>query len=197
MESTVVSQQILIKEDYEQELIRYIGQELQVENFEITQTEQGTILMTNYHFPRQSGEHIMRIGTVGGMTKVITGFTFKSMLNNAQQIVKNLETNGPPFYKKNIAARFRFYDTLLLHILKFYPQEGKYIFENLFRKNNPTTLLRFLDEKTNVWEEALMFMKIPWKSFLRALWQHYVVSSHRDKMSWKHIKVPSYATEQS
>ncbi|MEK6476478.1 lycopene cyclase family protein [Catalinimonas sp. 4WD22] len=197
VEYTVISNQALAVADYEQELKRYIDQELQIKNFEITQTEQGVIPMTNYHFPRQRGEHIMYIGTRGGMTKATTGFTFKNMLNDARHIVRNLESKGHPFYEKRVPTRFRFYDTLLLQILKFYPKEGKYIFENLFEKNSTAKILRFLDEKTSLWEEATMFMKLPWKPFLRALWQYYIAPSRRDKMSWKHIKAPYYATEQS
>lgn len=197
VEYTVISNQALAAADYEQELERYIDQELQIKNFEIMQTEQGVIPMTNYHFPRQHGEHIMHIGTRGGMTKATTGFTFKNMLNDARQIVRNLENKGHPFYKTRNPVRFQFYDTLLLQILKFHPQEGKYIFENLFKKNSAAKVLSFLDEKTNLWEEAGMFMRLPWRPFFRALWQYYIAPSARDKMRWKHFKVPSYATEQS
>lgn len=194
VEYTVISDQVLPVETYEKTMREYIDCKLQIANYTIEDTEQGVIPMTNFSFPRKAGMHIMRVGTAGGMTKASTGFTFKNMQEDARQIVQQLEENVTPFYRNKSAARFHFYDTLLLHILKYYPEDAPRIFEQLFRSNQATRVLAFLDEKTTLWQEAQMFMKLPWKPFLRSLWQHYAVPIFSRR--WKPVKTPYYVPTQ-
>ncbi|MFP4091220.1 MAG: lycopene cyclase family protein [Cyclobacteriaceae bacterium] len=197
VEYTVVSDNILKTEAYEEALQRYVATQLKIKDFEITHTEQGVIPMTTYHFSRQVGRHVMRIGTSGGMTKASTGFTFKNMQEDAQRIVQQLEREGQPFYPVKKKRRFRFYDALLLHMLKYYPEVTPSIFEQLFRRNQARTVLTFLDERSSLWQEALIFMKLPWKPFLRSLWQYYAVPYMRGKFNWRQAKAPYYVTTQS
>lgn len=196
VEYTVISEQVLPVETYEEAMRAYIDRQLQIENYTIDDTEQGVIPMANFSFPRKAGKHIMRIGTAGGMTKASTGFTFKNMQEDARQIVQQLGKKATPFYRQKPAARFRFYDTLLLHILKYYPEDAPRVFEQLFRSNQATRVLTFLDEKTTLWQEAQMFMKLPWKPFLRSLWQHYVAPVFSRKWKWTPLKAPYYVPTQ-
>lgn len=196
VEYTVISDQILPVETYEESMREYINCKLQIKNYTIDDTEQGVIPMTNFSFPRYAGQHIMRIGTAGGMTKASTGFTFKNMQEDAQKIVQQLEEGKSPFHEQKNPARFRFYDTLLLHILKYYPEEAPRIFEKLFKSNKATSVLTFLDEQTNLWQEAQMFMKLPWKPFLRSLWQHYMAQAFSRKLRWNPFKSPYYVSTQ-
>jgi lycopene beta-cyclase len=195
VEYTIISDQVLPAEAYDHPLETYIREMLEIGTYDITHTEQGVIPMTNYHFPRQVGQHVMRIGTSGGMTKASTGYTFKNMQEDAQMIVQQLEQAGTPFYQEKSKARFRFYDTLLLHILKYYPEEAPGIFEQLFRSNKASSVLSFLDERTTLWQEAQMFLKLPWKPFLRSLWQYYLGPVFRKKLQWRQAKAPYYATQ--
>lgn len=196
VEYTVISEQVLPTETYEEAMREYIDCKLQIQNYTIEDTEQGVIPMTNFKFPREAGQHIMRMGTAGGMTKASTGFTFKNMQEDARKIVKQLEKKGNPFYEQKNPARFRFYDTLLLHILKYYPEEAPRIFEKLFKSNKATRVLAFLDEQTSLWQEAQMFMKLPWKPFLRSLWQYYVAPLLSPRLHWKPAKAPYYVSTQ-
>jgi len=196
VEYTAISDQLLPTESYEKPLRNYLEQQLKISEFEIAHTEQGVIPMTNYAFPRQAGAHVMRIGTAGGMTKASTGFTFKYVQQDAQKIVQHLERKGSPFYEEKKSPRFRFYDTLLLHILKHYPEDAPAVFEKLFRRNSAATVLRFLDEQTRLWQEVLMFLRLPWKPFLRSLWQHYGMSALRGKLHWQPNKTPYYVPSQ-
>lgn len=196
VEYTVISDQILPVETYEEAMREYIDSKLKIANYTIEDTEQGVIPMTNFSFPRKAGQHIMRMGTAGGMTKASTGFTFKNMQEDAQKIVQQLEKEATPFYRQKPNARFRFYDSLLLHILKYYPEEAPRIFEKLFKSNEATQVMTFLDEQTTIWQEARMFMKLPWKPFLRSLWQYYVAPVFSRKWKWTPVKPPYYVPAQ-
>jgi len=196
VEYTVISDHVLPVETYEEAMREYIDCKLQIKDYQIEDTEQGVIPMTNFVFPRKAGQHVMRIGTAGGMTKASTGFTFKNMQADAQKIVRQLETTGAPFYKPDQLSRFRFYDTLLLHILKYYPNEAPRVFEKLFQSNPAARVLTFLDEQTSLRQEALMFVKLPWKPFLRSLWQHYAVPLFSRRWNWNPLKTPQYVPTQ-
>ena len=45
--------------------------------------------------------------------------------------------------------------------------------EQLFRKNNPTTILKFLDEETTILEDLSIFSRLPIPLFLNQL-KNYV-----------------------
>ncbi len=68
--------------------------------------------------------------------------------------------------------RFRFYDRLLLNILVDYPWRGKSIFERLFARIKVTTVLKFLDEGTNFWEEMQIFCRLQVALFVKILFRY-------------------------
>lgn len=197
VEYTVISKKQYEESVYEQKLEHYIKQVLGIAHYELLHQKKGLIPMTNYRFPRRSGKHIMRIGTAGGMTKACTGFTYKNMLEDAREIVRQLEKNGQPFYKTRPSTRFRFYDNLLLYILKNHPMAARHIFEKMFSKNKGALILRFLDEKTTLWEEASLFISLPWPPYLNALWSYYMPDMLKLNFSWTWTKPGYYANKQS
>ena len=69
---------------------------------------------------------------------------------------------------KKTPSRFRFYDRLLILILALWPNKGKPIFQRLFRVRDTKYVLKFLDEKTTIWDDLKMFSKLPIAVFLRS-----------------------------
>ena len=63
--------------------------------------------------------------------------------------------------------RFIFYDRLLLKILIETPENGKLIFETLFKKAPIIKVSSFLREKTNLLEEIMIFSKLPKRLFTK------------------------------
>jgi Brp/Blh family beta-carotene 15,15'-monooxygenase len=53
-------------------------------------------------------------------------------------------------------------------ILALWPEKGRPIFQRLFAVKKTSYVLRFLDEKTSIWEDASMFYKLPIGIFLKA-----------------------------
>ena len=117
------------------------------------------------------GSRVVDIGVKAGVLKPTTGYGFLTMRNHAMEIAKAIKFHLPipKVYRKK---RFRFYDDLLLQILRNSPQKGKPIFERLFHRQPARRILKFLDEKTSLWEEVCIFscLQVTW--FLKAV-LHY------------------------
>ncbi len=167
VEYTEFSPQIHSDQEYEALFKGYITG-LNLGKYEIIESEKGQIPMSNFKFPRYSSSRILNMGTSGGFTKPTTGYTFKNIQDDVATIVSSLAKNKP-FNRPHAHSRFRFYDRLLLGIIKDEPHKVKVIMQSLFKNNSMERILTFLDEKTSLAEEAKIFMRLPWAPFLKQL----------------------------
>ncbi|WP_306349556.1 lycopene cyclase family protein [Flavobacterium sp. '19STA2R22 D10 B1'] len=170
VEYTLFSHQLLKLEEYESALKEYLLQ-LGITEYEITETEKGSIPMTAYPFWKHNSKHILHIGTAGGWTKASTGYTFMNSHRKSKSLIQYLEHHSDlsHFYKKN---KFWYYDVLLLYILDQKNSLGSKIFSSLFQKGNSTLIFKFLDEKTTFMEDLKVISKCPKKPFIWALFYH-------------------------
>jgi lycopene beta-cyclase len=167
IEYTLFSAELLEKEEYESEIKNYI-QKLGIQNFEITEKEQGSIPMTCYPFWEKNSKRVLNIGTAGGWTKASTGYTFKNSDKKSSQLIAFLqqETDLRKFHRKN---KFWFYDLLLLDILDRKNELGSRIFSSMFKNGNPALIFKFLDEETSLIEDIQVILKCPKMLFIKAL----------------------------
>ena len=143
-EYTLFSKEVLTKEEYESELLKYLAIK-SITEYTITEIEQGVIPMTSYKFWEQNSKNILHIGTVGGWTKASTGYTFKNTSKKTIQLIAFLkaENDFTNFRKK---TRFWWYDLLLIDVLSSYNHLGSKLFSTLFKRNSLKNVFRFLDE---------------------------------------------------
>ena len=144
--------------------------------YEILEEETGVIPMTtafdNHRKFLPSKQKLIYIGTLGGAIKPTSGYGFKRMHDYAEALAIAIKKNEhkatpiPTMYRK---YRFRVYDSLLLSIINDKPKRGKEVFEKLFSSQPIQRILKFLDEETSIWEELLIFSKLPLALFLNAL----------------------------
>ena len=87
---------------------------------------------------------------------------------------KTISTNRT--HEEATKGRFAFYDALLIIILHLWPSYGKKIFSRLFAKVETKLILKFLDEKTTIFEDTKIFSRLPIGIFLRALALHFIKS---------------------
>ncbi len=160
-------------------------------SYRIVEEEYGVIPMTDFPFQQHRGRHIINLGTAGGFTKASTGYTFKNIQADVKAIVASLDTSGNAHYQRKQKKRFSWYDTLLLHIILNKGHLTKVIFDVLFKRNDIKLILRFLDEDTKWWEEIYILARLPWKPFLQALFEHYVLGKVRTKKAGPRNKVIS------
>ena len=168
VEYTLFSENILEQEEYDAALEAYIHKYLAIKKFTVQHSEWGIIPMTNYNFPK--GENrIINIGTAGGQTKGSSGYTFQFIQKHAEKIVDALIHEKDPLNVQTIfEKRFRTYDGILLNVLKNKKMSGDKLFTQLFQKNAPQSVLKFLDNETNIKEELKIMNSVSLTAFLPA-----------------------------
>jgi lycopene beta-cyclase len=181
IEYTIFSKQLLADEAYDEQIEKYIQETLQIEKFTIMEKEKGVIPMEFIH-PDTTHNHIIPIGIVGGALKPSTGFAFSLIQKQVDQIIKSIQSDNLPLYKKKIQNRFSFYDTVLLHLLQKKEINKSAIFISLFKGNNIGTILTFLSEKTGILGEMKIFSTLPVKVFISALIEIYWPRRIKDKL---------------
>lgn len=169
LEYTLFSKDLLSKEEYENEIQKYI-QKLGISEYEIIEKEQGNIPMTSYKFWKHNTKNIINIGSVGGWTKASTGYTFKNTTKKSKALIQFLSKKND-FRKFHKMDKFWFYDLLFLDVLYRRNDLGSKVFSSLFQKGNPTLIFKFLDEETTFWEDLQVIWKCPKGLFIRALFK--------------------------
>jgi lycopene beta-cyclase len=168
-EYTLFSKEVLTKDEYEGELLKYLDTKF-ITEYTITEIEQGVIPMTSYKFWMQNSKNILHIGTVGGWTKASTGYTFKNTSKKTIQLISFLkaENDFTHFRKK---TRFWWYDLLLIDVLSSYNHLGSKLFSTLFKRNSLKNVFRFLDEETSFIEDLRIMLSMPPLRFIVALFR--------------------------
>jgi len=168
VEYALFSPSPLSKEEYEHELRDYIASRLKIDSYTITHTETGMIPMTNMDFRQRQG-NILHIGTAGGQVKGSTGYAFQFIQKKTAQLVKALAETGRPFTRvPRGSRRFRYYDSVLLHVLQEKRMQGADIFGSIFRKNPAERVLCFLDNETGIVRDLQIMRSVPPRVFLPA-----------------------------
>lgn len=168
VEYTLFSDGLLPKEEYENAIKDYLINDLGCSNYEILETEMGSIPMTCYDFQEHHSTNIRYIGTAGGWAKPSTGYTFASTARKIPVLLDYIKT-GKPLHKLSFKNRFWFYDLLFLDVLCKDNANGYHIFETLFKNRTPQLIFKFLDEQTNIWEDMKYIAGCPKKPFIKAL----------------------------
>jgi lycopene beta-cyclase len=140
-------------------------------NYQISRIERGKIPMTNAQANTDNLVGIIPIGGRAGAIKPSTGYAFNRIRKNTEKLLEanfGLESNNS-FNQ----TRFQFYDTLLLQIIKTEPERIQDVMEQLFRNNELTTILKFLDEETTMMEDLKIFTRLPIPLFLNQV-KHYM-----------------------
>lgn len=168
IEYTLFSESLLPKIEYEEAIVSYLTDRLGIEDFEITDREEGNIPMTCYNFTQHNTARIFHIGAAGGWTKPSTGYTFKNTAKKTAALVKHLK-NKKSLLSFTQKRRFWYYDLLFLDILAKHNEKGHMIFEQLFKKRDPRLILKFLDEETTILEDLMVIAACPKRIFMMAL----------------------------
>ena len=75
-----------------------------------------------------------------------------------------------PLHMQSIfGKRFHLYDSILLNVIQSKKMGGDKIFAQLFKKNSPQTILKFLDNETNFREELKIMNSVSLSAFLPAM----------------------------
>lgn len=168
IEYTLFTKELLPLHQYNEELDNYIKFILDIDEYKIIEEEFGIIPMTNekFSFYRDGMYHL---GTAGGQTKGSSGYTFQFIQKHSDQVLDCLLNNGSLSDLPSTPRRFLFYDDTLLKVLYYNRVPGKKIFTELFRRNKPQQVLKFLDNETAIGEEVKIISTLPTMPFLKTV----------------------------
>lgn len=169
VEYTVFSKAILSPPVYQDALKAYLQQVLGITDYVIEEQEFGVIPMTNTGVNFTTGQRIVPIGTTGGAVKPTSGYAFQRIQQQTLQLARQIKQGDSIDPRLPQAKRFVFYDDLLLHILCHHGHEAQRIFSRLFRKNHFSTILRFLDERSQIHQELPLLASLPIQPFVLAI----------------------------
>ena len=86
-----------------------------------------------------------------------------------QQIVISMAKYNHPFTAKTLSTKkFQLYDSVLLNVLYHKKLSGDTIFADIFKKNIPKTIFKFLDNESNLLEDLQIMNSVPTNVFLKA-----------------------------
>lgn len=168
VEFTVFSESIFENKIYDEGIKLYLKETLKIDDFEIIESENGAIPMTNFKFAKSVEPNFINIGTNSGAVKPSTGYAFKRIYADSKLIAQSL-AQSDKLKRFETPKKFIFYDTVLLRILDKEPFRGAEIFKMLFKKNTIGSIIRFLDEKTSLIEDIPILSSLPWYPFLKHL----------------------------
>jgi lycopene beta-cyclase len=166
-EYTLFSKTLLPPSEYEDAIKDYLRQK-GIEDYIITEKEQGSIPMTSYEFNKENSEHILNIGTAGGWTKASTGYTFMNTTKKTKALISFLKSERD-LRKFKTKTKFWYYDLLLLDVLATNNGNGAKLFSELFKKTNILTIFKFLDEESSLLQDLKIITAVPPGKFVKAL----------------------------
>ena len=152
-------------QDYSIQLEDYIKNKLKIKNYEIKFKETGAIPL--FHPQNIKKINQMEIGTAGGMTRLSTGYTFMNIQSQSKYIRENFE-NIQNVNNFTVNSKYKFLDNIFLKVLKKNSEKMPEIFFKMFNCS-PSTVINFLSNKSNIYEDFSIILKMPKLVFLREL----------------------------
>ena len=153
------------QKNYDSQIKDYIENNLKIKNYEITYREVGAIPL--FYPSNKKEKNKINIGTAGGMTRLSTGYTFLNIQEHSKFIRENIDyiSNTKKF---EISKKYQFLDDIFLRVLDNHPEKMSDIFFKMF-KTSPKTVIKFLSNKSNFFEDLKIILKMPKWTFIKAL----------------------------
>jgi lycopene beta-cyclase len=177
IEFTIFSDNLIEDLEYEFYLKKYIEETLKVgeyqikpEEYQISETEFGIVPMSDEPHEVSPMPKVIRIGTSGGYVKASTGYSFQRSQRFLQRLVKSLEQNTD-IKNGMITNHWKgFLDTVLLNVMLKNRTPQDEVFTRLFKYNQASQVLKFLDEDTSFFEDVALINTVPKPPFIKAAW---------------------------
>ncbi len=155
------------EKDYEKQIKNYVENHLKLKEYKINYKEEGAIPL---FYPSNKHENNkINIGTAGGMTRLSTGYTFINIQEHSKFIRENLENiNKTKVFE--IKKKYQFLDKIFLRVVKKHSEIMPDIFFKMFSSSS-STVIKFLSNKSNFFEDFSIILKMPKWTFIKALFR--------------------------
>ena len=151
--------------DYDLQLENYIKNNLGIKKYKINFKEEGAIPL--FYPTAEKNHNVINIGSAGCMTRLSTGYTFLNIQEHSKYLCKNIEKiKNKKIY--HLGKKYELLDKIFLKVLKDNPEKMPEIFYKMFQ-NSANTTIRFLSNKSNIFEDLKIISKMPKIIFLKAL----------------------------
>lgn len=176
LEFTVFSDSVFDKEIYEKKIENYMDKKfgLHVSEYKVQRTEYGEIPMQDLDYQPIYEKNIINLGTMGGLTKPSTGYTFLRTQEYTKKLADSIISGEKPMYPTRSRFRYRYYDLLLLHILSSSKEESLQVFHDLFKNNKFDDVLSFLSEKSTFAQDLKIMSSVPSVPFFKAIGKNLI-----------------------
>ena len=166
IETTWISKNVNhTQKEYTDELNSYLKNEVRVDNFEISYSENGCLPL--HHTSRKTRKNEIFIGAPANMIRKSTGYTFLNIQEHSKYIVDNIDNIlSVPIFK--LSQKYNFYDDILFRVIENNQKKMPEIFRSLFSKNT-NSVIKFLSGKSNLINDIQAIMNLPKTPFLKAL----------------------------
>ena len=154
VEYTIFSNSLIEKKRYRKQIRSYLSTKygLKKNSYSVEREEFGAIPMEDRKYPAKFCDFVWNIGTVGGLPKPSTGYTFNRIQKHSSAIIKALESEKELPENHLSPYRFRVYDLMMLYLLQ---QEKNNALKSRNEKNfkNKKDLQTFIQhyEKLTKW----------------------------------------------
>ncbi len=153
-------------QDYKKQLKDYIENHLNIKKYKISFTETGAIPLFDLRNEQKINQ--INIGTAGGMTRLSTGYTFLNIQEHSKYITKNIENIKNHKKFTIITKKYKYLDNIFLKVLKKNPEKMSKIFFKMFL-SSPSTVINFLSNKSNFFEDIAIISKMPKWTFIKEI----------------------------
>lgn len=166
----VFSNEIISSKDYDVLLREYVEQNHPNLKFTIAEEEYDKIPMTDFTFPKSLGGQHMFIGSASGMVKPSSGYAFKRIQDQAEDVIEALKSNKNPIRvtEKIANKKYQTLDATLLDVILTGRLTGKEVFVQLLEKNKIKTVFDFLNQDSSVLQELKIMSSLPTLPFLKS-----------------------------
>ena len=168
IETTWISKEDGSLKDYKSQVKNYINY-LGIKDYKINFKEEGAIPL--FHPINKKEKNKINIGTVGGMTRLSTGYTFLNIQEHCKYIRENIENIGKT-KRYATGKKYQILDKIFLKVLKKNPKKMPKVFFNMFSASSDT-VIKFLSNKSNILEDVAIILKMPKLTFIKALIKNY------------------------
>ena len=104
------------------------------------------------------------------MTRLSTGYTFLNIQEQCKLIRENIE-NIDKIKLFEIEKKYQFLDKIFLKVIKRNPKIMPNIFFKMFGGSS-STVIKFLSNKSNIFEDFSIILKMPKWIFIKALFRN-------------------------
>jgi len=154
--------------DYDLQIEKYIKNNLAIKNYKIKYKEEGAIPLFMPEYIKENNK--INIGSAGGMTRLSTGYTFLNIQEHSRYIRENIDNiENCKIYA--VQKKYQFMDYIFLKVLKDNPKKMPEVFFKMF-KSSSNTVIKFLSNKSNIFQDLLIILKMPKWIFIKALFKN-------------------------